>query len=136
MERMSRELEEMSDSFGQEASENIEKYAEKLRRDIEEMEESINRALEDEDNNLTDKDRRILKEVSASIDKNSESLSEPTAESIAESSKSIGKAQQRLQSVNNALGDEYKRQWRDLSEKFEEDMRKMLGELSASAEAN
>lgn len=131
MERMGKELEQMSDSFGQQASKSIEKYAEQLRKSIKALEESINRALEDESNNLSDKDKRALQGIASELDKDSENLSEPSVEAVTEGSKHIGNTQQQLESIDNDALAEYKKEWHELSQQFAEAMRKMMDELSS-----
>jgi len=134
MERMSKELEEMSSSLSQQASESIERYAQELRESIRAMIDSINRALEENDD-LSPKDRRTLKEVAADLDNYNEDLADPTAASVAEGSKNLGRAQQRLQSIDGASTDAYKQEWNDLAEGFDEALRKLLKELSVSSES-
>lgn len=136
MDHMSDELASMSDSLSQQASEDINRYAEELRKSIKELAESVNRALTDESNDLSDKDKRVLKEVAANLDSDSDELAKPTPSSLAESSKSIGDAQQQLESISSDLDAEYKRQWVELSEKSKDDMRKLLDGLSSSAEGH
>lgn len=135
MERMSKELEEMSSSLSQQASESIERYAEELNKSINEMVESINRALE-ENKDLTPKDRRTLKEVAADLDTSSQQLANPSAESVAEGSKTLGRAQQQLQSIDGGSSDPYKQQWNELAERFDKGLREMLDELSRSMESD
>lgn len=134
MEEMGRELEQLSSEFSQQAEESIERSAEELRKSIQELEDSINRALREKGDSLSDKDRRVLQEVSADLDRQREGLSEPTAESIASSSKGIGSAQSRLDELENDSLSTYREQWQELTEQFEKDMREMLEELSASSQ--
>lgn len=133
MERMSRELEEISKEFGQQASESLERHAEELRESLKELEESINRALKDNNNDLSAQDRRLLIEASAEIDESRDSLNEPTPESIAKSSKSIGDAQRKLGATESDVLNKYKQQWQELSQQFEETLQKALDDFSASA---
>ncbi|MEJ2565915.1 MAG: hypothetical protein P8141_08095 [Gammaproteobacteria bacterium] len=133
MDRMSRELEQLSNSLSQQAKKGIGHFAEELRNSIEELKESINRALKEDDKDLSDKDRRILQEVSADLDHDDESLSEPTVQAISDSSRNVGRAQLRLESIESPSADKYKKEWRELTEKVEKTMRKIMDELSTSA---
>jgi len=131
MERMSKELEEKSNALGEEASKNIDKYGEELRQNIEALKESIDRALNDRNKELSNEDRQVLKEVSADLDKDSDNLAEPTAASVAASSKHLGEAQHKLNTIDSATFADYKAQWRELGKQFEERMQEMLDALSA-----
>jgi hypothetical protein len=132
MDRMSKKLEEMSHSYGQQASIAIEKYAEQMRNSIEELEESINRALKEENKNISDEDKIVLREIAADLDQNKENLSEPSIETITESSKKIGETQQQLNAIDNESLVEYKKEWHEVSRQLEEAMHKMVDELSYS----
>lgn len=133
MERMASELEQLSESYGQQAMVTMEVYAEQLRQYIEALEESINRALEEEDDNLSDKDRHALRAIAADLEQDSQNLAAPTTEAITEGSKNIGKAQQQLVSIDGAALNKYRQEWLDMAAKFEADMRNMLDELSKTA---
>jgi len=134
MERMSKELEAMSEELGKQSSESINQYADELRKNIQELEESINRALKDRNNKLTDEERQKLQEVAKDLDKDKENLSDPTPESVAESSINVGKAQQQLDAISNEYVNEYKKQWRELSKQLEEEMQRMMNELAPQKE--
>lgn len=131
MERLGNELEELSDELGQQGSEIVDQFAADLRNRIKELQESIERALKEQDKNLSERDRRVLHEVSAELNKNNESLSQPSIQSIAHGSINIAKAQQRLDSIDDQVAGKYKKQWHQWSEKIEADMKNMLQELSA-----
>lgn len=132
MERMSQELETMSEEFGQQASDSIERYAEELRESLKELEASIGRALKEDNNTLSEQDRRLLEEASSEVDESRDRLAEPTLESIAISSKSIGSAQRKLGEVEGSGLDEYRQQWQELSQKLEKELQKIIDELSSS----
>jgi hypothetical protein len=90
MERLGKELAQLSEQSRQQASKRIEEYAEQLRRSIKALKESINRALEEEDNNLSDDDKRRLREIAADLDQNNERLSEPSVEAVTRGGESVG----------------------------------------------
>jgi hypothetical protein len=135
MDRMSKELEQISDSFGQQASKSLERYAEQLRKSIKELEQSINRALKEKNNNLSDEDKRVLQEIAADLDQDSKSLSEPSVEAITEGNKNIGETQQQLNTIDNDSLDGYKKEWHELRKQYEQVVRKMTDELSSLAES-
>jgi molecular chaperone DnaK (HSP70) len=132
MERMGKELEERSQALGEEASRSMEQYAEALRNYIEALKESIDRALKDPNGELSDEDKEVLKEVSAELDRDSENLAEPSAESVAKSSQHLGQARGKLDNIDGDAFADYRQQWKQLSESFEEEMQKLLDALSAS----
>lgn len=136
MERLSRKLQDTTDTFSQQASKIIEKYAEDLQHIMRQLADSINRALQDKNNHPSDRDRRTMTEVAADLDASSRNLSTPSTESVAESSKEMGMAQQRLISLNSGILDDYKQQWQSLDKQFEAEMRNMLDELTASEKHN
>jgi len=135
MESMSRELEQLYDEFGQQVFEGIEKYSEQLRKNIRKLEESINRALNEEKGTLSKEDSQVLKEIATELDENNEKLADPTVESIATSSRKLGDAQLKLDSLESDSLVNYRKQWQELFAQFEEDLQKVLEKLSASGEA-
>lgn len=134
MARLGKELEAQSNALNQQATESLQQYAEQLRKSIKALQESIDRALRDHDKQLTDRDKQALHEVSADLDKDNEKLAEPTAKSIADSGRDIGAARVKLNAVDGDALSEYKKQWRELSEQFEEDVQTILDDLSAQTE--
>ena len=133
MERLSRKLQDMADTFSRQASEIIDKHAQELQKLMQDLKDSINRALKDDDNHLSDKDRQVMTEVAADLDVNSKNLSNPSAEAITQSNNNMGMAQQRLDSINSDVSDDYKQRWQALGRQFEEVMRNMLDELATLA---
>ena len=131
MERLGKELEQMSESFGQQASKSLDKYAEQLRENLKELEESINRALKDKNKDLSDEDKRVLREIANDLDQDTERLSEPSVEAVTRGGKNVGEKQQQLDAIDNDALDTYKKEWRDISRQFEAAMRQMMEELSS-----
>ncbi len=133
LERMGKELEAMSDSVSEEARAELEKYAEELRREIDALAESIRRALEDRERKLSSEDRQVLSEVAADLQQQRKGLDQPTVQSISDSSKGVGAAQQRLEAMDsNAVGD-YQDQWSAWGKQLEKGMREFLDELNAAS---
>lgn len=133
LKHLSEQLEKLSDSLSQQATESVNKYGEILRRSIKEFEESLERALKEQDKNLSDKERRELNGIIAELNEDSENLSQPSIQSIADSRKSVHLAQQRLEAIDNDVTINYKGEWDDFGEKFETNVNKMFEELSGLA---
>ena len=136
MERLGRKLQDMTDSFSQQASKVIEQHARELQDIMRQLEDSINRALQDHDNHLTNKDRQVMTQVAARLDDSSKHLTNPTTKSVTNSNYNMGMAQQRLDSINGRISDNYKKQWQALGQQFETVMREMLDELARSVNPN
>ena len=136
MERLSRKLRDMTDAFSQQATKIIDKYSGELQHIMRQLAESINRALQDKNNHLSDKDRQTMTEVVADLDTSSKSLANPSTQTVTESNKQMGMAQQRLDSINRGVADDYKTQWQTLGRQFATVMRDMLDELAASVKRN
>lgn len=132
MERMQKELNELTDSISQQATESINKYAEILRKKMDDLADSIERVLKEQEKRLSDKDKRLLTGVADDLNKNSQNLADPDISSIAEGSKSITSAMIQLETTDDGTIGQYKKQWRKWAEEFEADMQKMLDELSIS----
>jgi len=134
IERLSERFAELSESIGREASASIERFAEQLRRRMRELADSVDRARREQKGRLSDRDKSVLTEVSSDLNEGSERLSRPSMQSIADGSESIGRAQRRLATTDDAVVGKYKEQWRELAQRVEADMRRILDELSARAE--
>ncbi len=132
LERMGKELEAMSDSVSEEASAELDKYAEELRQEIDALAESIRRALEDQKRELSSEDRQVLTEVAADLQQQRKGLDQPTVQSISDSSKGVGAAQQRLEAMDSNAVRDYQDQWSEWGKQLEKGMREFLDELSAA----
>jgi hypothetical protein len=131
MERLGKELGQLSEQSHQQASKHIEEFAEQLRRSIKELEESINLALQEKDSNLSDDDKRTLREIADDLDQDKERLSEPSVEAVTRGGESVGKKQKRLEAIDNNSLHKYKKVWRQLSRQLEKDLRQLLDSLSS-----
>ena len=136
MERMTEELGELSDSISEEAAQSMEQYAEALSNSLEELAISIERSLEEQKDKLTEQERRTLIKIRDELKKDSQELSEPNLESIANGSKSIARAKLELEIIDDKKVGQYKKQWQEWEEKFESDMKKLLDELSSAKQQN
>lgn len=136
MERMTEELEALSDSISEEATQSMEQYAEALSHSLEELARSIERTLEEQKDKLTEQERRTLIKIRDELKKDSQELSEPSMEAIANGSKSIARAKLELEIIDDKKVGQYKKQWQEWEEKFERDMKKLLDELSSAKQKN
>jgi len=109
LKRLGEKIEKRADSLDKETRQNIDAISEKMRRHIDELQQSIQRALKD--NKWSDKDRQVLHEVSDDLNTEQERLSGDDLDSIATSSKNIGKSQRRLNDINAENADGYKKDW-------------------------
>jgi uncharacterized membrane-anchored protein YhcB (DUF1043 family) len=136
MERLSRRLKEVTDSFSQQATKIIDKYADDLQQITRQLADSINRALNDKNNHPSEKDRQTMTEVAADLDTSSRALANPSTQTVTASNKQMATAQQRLDTINSGVADDYKTQWQTLGRQFATVMRNMLDELAASVKRN
>ena len=131
MERMGKEFEAMSDSLSQQANTELKMYAEELRNEIDKLAESVHRALEQNNRELSHDDRHILTEVAADLQQQHDNLDQPTMQSISTSSRDIGKAQQRLQGIDDDSIRHYQQQWSEWGNRLEDEMQRFLDGLNA-----
>jgi len=136
MERMNEQFAELSGTITQQASESLRSYGKQLRRNILELADAVQRALEEQERRLSDKDESVLTEVVSDLNERGENLSRPTIKSITDAGNSVGTAQHQLASTDDEVVGQYKKQWRELGETFEAEMRRVLEELSLLAEGN
>jgi len=134
MERMNEQFAELSGTITQQASESLRRYGKQLRRNIRELADSVQRALEEQERRLSDRDRSVLTEVVSDLNEGGVNLSRPTIQSITDAGKSVRTAQRQLASTDDEVVGQYKKQWRELEETFEGEMRRILEELTLSAE--
>ena len=127
---MLNELEELSRSFGEQASKSLEQHAEKMRKHIKELEDSINRALKEEHEHLGEQDKHTLQVMAKELNRDREQLAEHSIESVMRSSQHVVEAQLKLKSSSNKALAKYKDEWKALSLKFEQELRQMMAELS------
>ena len=130
MARMTQELEQLSREFEQQATQSVEKYAEQMRKSIEALKDSIDRALEDENNQLSDEDRDVLKVIADDLEKDTDKLSSPSIQAVADGNKSLSERYNQIEKINNAAFDKYKKEWQALSEEYRASMQKMMDDLS------
>lgn len=131
MERMGKEFEALSNSLNQQANTELEKYAEELRNEIDKLAESVRRALEQHKRELSHDDRRVLTEVAVDLQQQHDNLDHPTMQSISTSSRDIGKAQQRLQGIDDDAIRDYQQQWSEWSKRLKGEMQRFLDALNA-----
>ena len=135
MSRMGKQLEELSLTIGQQTSESINRYSEGLRKNIDDFADSLERALKEKQKQMSEDDKRIITQVLNDLNKESDKLSDPSIQSIADGSESIAKAQVQLQSIDKEISSQYSDQWQQWGKNFEIEMQKIIEEISRSADS-
>jgi hypothetical protein len=131
MESMRARMQTLSESLGRRANERIERYGETLREQIDELAESVKEAREENEGRLSKEDKRVLDEVAGDMQTQSDALSDPDADRVAEGSESAAEAQQKLLTIDEKSLEKYKEQWEAWREGFEAQARQFLDELNA-----
>lgn len=134
MEELSTKLKALSGDITQEASNSVERFAIELQQSIRKLEDSINRALKDHNNRFSTQDERLLQEVSSDLSKDGDRLSQPTVESIVDSSSNISKAQLKLRSIEGDSSAEFQQEWKGLTARIEKSLNEFLQQIAKSAE--
>lgn len=134
MEELSTKLKALSDDITQEVSNSVERFAIELQQSIRKLENSINRALKDHNNRFSTQDKRLLQEVSVDLSKDGDRLSQPTVESIVDSTSNISKTQLKLRSIEGDSSAEFQQEWKDLTARIEKSLNEFLQQISKSAE--
>lgn len=109
LKQLGEKIEKRADSLDKETRQNINDISEKMRRHLDELQRSIQRALKDKQ--WSDQDRQALHEISDDLDTEQERLSGDDLDSIATSSRNIGRSQRRLNNINTENADSYKKDW-------------------------
>lgn len=136
MQRLGRKLQDMSDQFSQQASGIIDKHARELQRIMRQLQDSINRALQDKKNHPSDQERQAMTQVADHLHESSAALDSPTTKSVTHCNDTMMHVQQRLNSIDNGISDDYKNQWRDLTRQFQTVLHKMTDQLANSVNDN
>jgi hypothetical protein len=130
METMREKMEALSESLNRQANESIKRYGEALRESIDELGASAQEALEENEERLSEKDRQVLDEVAGDMEAQSDELSEPDADRIAEGTENAAKAQQKLLTLDEKTIGKYKEQWIEWRKQFEAQAQRFLDELN------
>jgi hypothetical protein len=130
METMREKMEALSESLNRQADESIERYGEALRESIDELGASAREALEENEERLSEKDRQVLGEVAGDMEAQSDELSEPDADRVAEGTENAAQAQQKLLTVDEKTIGNYKEQWVEWRKEFEAQVQQFLDELN------
>lgn len=125
------ELDQLSRSFSEKATKSLELHADRLRQHIKELEDSINRALIEERERLTEQDKATLQVMAKELNEDRKQLANHSMEAIMQSSQHVVEAQLKLETSSSKALNKYKEEWKMLSQQFEDDLRKMMDELSA-----
>ena len=137
MARITQELQQLSSTLSEQASQSLNKYAESLAHKLDELARSVERVLKEQQDKLTKKDKDVLTEVARDLNQNSNNLSQqPGLESITEGSQAFARAQYQLDKTEGPVIEKYKKIWREWAENFETDMQKLINDLEAHATEN
>jgi len=135
MDRMGKQLEDLSLTISQQTSDSINSYSEALRKNIDDFANSLEQALKEKQKQMSDDDKRVITQVLNDLNRDSNKLENPSIQSIADGSNSIAKAQTQLQSIDKEISNQYSEQWEQWGKNFETEMQKIIEELSRSADS-
>ena len=135
LEHLANELEKQAESLEGQTTKDLEKFAEAFSESIIELRQSLKQALEEYHEQFSEQDRRMLQEVLVELDKDLQQLARPNIRILSEVSKNLAISLQRLETVSTPINTAYKRRWRALGEKVEDDMKFMIRAFSTGAQA-
>lgn len=110
MDQLAQDLQTYSDDLRDRAQDAIEAFAERLQDAMKSLEDSLNDALQD-NQQAPQGDRAVLQQAARNLDTRAEALDEPTAEHLAEASRAVADAGNRLASLSGETWREYQPQW-------------------------
>ncbi len=133
MDRLSDRIERFSASASEQAADRLEQFGRALRQSLRDLAEFAQRALDERGDKLPEPDRRTLRGVVADLNSDSDRLSHPTLQSVAQSGRSAADAQRRLDALDADSVRAYKEQWREQGDRIEQELKKMVEALSAES---
>lgn len=128
MNELSQDLEAYSDELRIRAESAMEDFAEALQEAMKDLEESLNDSLEDNDQ-APQEDRVILEQASRDLDQKAEALDEPTAEHLAEATRSVAEAGENLSRLSSETWAQYRDQWETRLDEIRADTRAFFEDL-------
>jgi len=134
MESMLRQMVTLSESLNRQASESIARYGEALRGSIDALGASAREALNENGEALSERDRQLLDKVAGEMETQSDRLSEPDADSVAEGTEHAARAQQMLLTIDEEAIARYKREWIEWRQAFEKQMQTFIEAFNAEME--
>ncbi len=134
METMRRQMDTLADSLDRRMTDSITRYGKTLSKRIDALAASAREALDETEHNLTDNEKRLLEEVADDMDAQSDRLSEPNADRIAEGTENALQAQQKLLSIDEKALAQYKQQWNAWLKAFEKEVQAFIDAFDAELE--
>lgn len=128
MNELSRDLEAYSEDLRIRAESAMEDFAEALQEAMKDLEESLNDSLEDNDQ-APEEDRLILEQASRNLDQRAEALDEPTAEHLADATRTIAETGEGISRLTSETWGEYRDQWEARLDEIRADTRAFFEEL-------
>lgn len=127
--RLEKQLRHFAESTGNEANIILQQHAEQLKNSLEELARSIERALKDHEQQLTNDEKVILVNASETLHNDQKALSNPSYETVQQSSQHVVDVHQQLKKISNSELDAYKKQWRDWDKQFEAMLQSIVNDL-------
>ncbi|MBZ2169082.1 apolipoprotein A1/A4/E family protein [Marinobacter sp. F4216] len=112
MNEFASEFEAYTRDLEQQAKEAMEDFGESLQNAMEDLADSINEALEDNDQMPRD-DKVLLEEAAVDLEGNSESLDDPSMDSLAEASRAMARTGERFSRLSEETFERYREDWNE-----------------------
>jgi len=135
MDRLSRQLEQMVDTFDKEAGRISDEYLDELRKNIRALEDSINRALRD-DNKLDEGDRQVLRVAADNLQQQEAGLTHASAAALSRTARQLAETRHQLDSLESDDVRNYRQEWDELADKIEKNIRSILVEMQSSVKGD
>lgn len=128
MDELARDLEAYSDDLRRQTDEAMSDFGDQLRDAMKDLEDSLDEALEDNEQAPAE-DRVILEQASRDLGEKADALEEPTAEHLADASRSIAATGERLSRLSSETWAEYRGQWEERLDEIRDDMKAFFEDL-------
>ncbi|QSP95113.1 hypothetical protein LPB19_01435 [Marinobacter salinisoli] len=128
------EFEAYTRELEQDAEDAMEDFGETLQDAMEDLVDSINEALED-DRSMSPDDQILLEEAARDLDGNSQSLDDPSVNSLAEASRAMARTGERLGRLSEDTLNRYQDEWNEALAQIQEDTDAFFGDLRQRSEA-
>ncbi|MYM62372.1 hypothetical protein [Pseudomaricurvus sp. HS19] len=130
LELMLEQLEAKQEVLSRRAEDALESYSEALESALKELQRSIERASREKGNSLSDEEKAMLQSTATNLEDSRRHLESDSLLSIAHSSHTLTAVEQYLAQVDNGSLAEFQRQWREIVERFREDMEGLMQEMA------
>ncbi|KAA1175774.1 hypothetical protein FWJ25_01160 [Marinobacter salinexigens] len=128
MDELAQDLEAYSDELRRQTNEAMRDFSEQLRDAMKDLEDALDEALEDNDQ-APQQDRFVLEQASRDLGEKADALEEPTAEHLADASRSIAQAGERLSQLSSETWSEYQAEWEERLDEIRDDMKAFFEDL-------